>query len=217
MLIFFRVALISIFLSCSIATAGNLDGCGSPERRDGGYGPYDYTDPAHYREKLPVVNNYHFTPRVEHLMGGAKEETPLPGGDLSYVLMAFPNHHRALSAMMRLSIKENRPKPNGSNYSIECWLDRATRWRPEDGMVRMIYGNYLASPRIKRFKEAVPQYQMAERLLKNNTNLSYNMGLLYFNLKEYAKAREYAKKAYAGGFPLSGLKDMLVRAGQWES
>jgi hypothetical protein len=211
-----RIALTSVVLLSPLMSFADIEGCGSPERKDGGYGPYDYTDPSDYRNKLPIVDQFHFTPRVEHLMGGVKEESSSPGGDLSYTLMAFPNHHRALSSMMRLSMKENRPKPYGSNYSIECWLDRAIRWRPKDGMVRMIYGNYLASPRIKRFKEAIPQYEIAEQLLKNNSNLHYNMGLLYFNLKNYAKAREYAKKAYAGGFPLSGLKDMLVKAGKWE-
>ena len=80
----------------------------------------------------------------------------------------------------------------------------------------MIYGNYLSSPKIKRFKEAISQYEMADLLMKNKTNLYYNMGLLYFNLKDYAKARDYARKAYAGGFPLNGLKDLLVKTGKWE-
>ena len=83
-------------------------------------------------------------------------------------------------------------------------------------MVRMIYGNYLASPRVKRYKEAVEQYELAEQKLKNNSNLFYNKGLLYFQMKDYAKAREYAHKAYNGGFPLAGLRQMLVRAGQWK-
>ena len=90
------------------------------------------------------------------------------------------------------------------------------RWRPDDAMVRMIYGNYLSSTRVKRYKDAIPHYELAEKKLKNNPNLFYNMGLVYFQLKEYDKAREYAKKAYAGGFPLSGLQQMLVKAGKWE-
>ena len=83
-------------------------------------------------------------------------------------------------------------------------------------MVRMIYGNYLSSARIKRYKEAIPHYELAEKHLKSNPNLFYNMGLLYFNLKEYDKSRDYAKKAHAGGFHLLGLKQMLVKAGKWE-
>lgn len=216
MLKIYRIALTSALLIHSLSGMADMIGCGTPARTDGGYGPYDYTDPTHYREKLPVVNNYHFSPRVENLIGGQNDNVASAGGDLSYTLMAFPNHHRALAAMVRLSMKENKPKPYGSKYSIECWLDRAIQWRPQDGTVRMVYGNYLASPKIKRYKEAIPHYDLAESLLKNNPNLFYNMGLLYFNLKDYPKARSYAKKAYTGGFPLAGLKDLLVKAGQWE-
>ena len=211
-----RIALVTLALSHPIASFAEYEACGPIERKDGGYGPYDYTNPSDYRNKLPVVNLHHFNARVENLIGGFKEETPRPAGDLSYVLFAFPNHHRALNSIVRLSWKENTPKPVGSKYSIDCWFDRAIRWRPEDGTVRMIYGNYLSNTRVKRYKEAIPHYELAEQRLKNNPNLFYNMGLLYFNLKNYDRARGYARRAYAGGFPLSGLKDMLVKAGKWE-
>ena len=206
-----------LFFFTPLAVLAEYDACGPIERRDGGYGPYDYTDPSDYRNKLPVVNLHHFNARVENLVGGFKEETKSPTGDISYVLHAFPNHHRALNAMVRLSWRENSPRPAGSRYSVDCWFDRAMRWRPDDATVRMIYANYLSSTRVKRFKEAVPHYELAEQKLKNNPNLFYNMGLLYFNLKDYNKSRDYARKAYAGGFPLSGLKDMLVKAGKWQS
>jgi tetratricopeptide (TPR) repeat protein len=205
-----------LFFFVPLAVLAGYEACGMIERIDGGYGPYDYTNPSDVRDKLPVVNLHHFNARVENLIGGFKDESPRPTGDISYVLHAFPNHHRALNAMVRLSWKENTPKPVGSRYNVDCWFDRAIRWRPEDGMVRMIYGNYLSSSRVKRFKEAIPHYELAEQKLKNNPNLFYNMGLLYFNLKDYEKSRDYAHKAYAGGFPLSGLKDMLVKAGKWQ-
>lgn len=217
MLTKFRTVFVAVFLLLPVASFGQTEGCGDPSRRDGGgYGPYDYTNPTHFRDKLPIVNDYHFNARVENLVGGNKEESSHPGGDLNYVLMAFPNHHRALAAMMRLSWKENRLKPIGSHFSVECWLDRAVRWRPEDGVARMLYGNYLANDRIKRYKEAIPHYDLAEQRLKNNSNLFYNIGLLHFHMKDYDKSREYAKKAYARGFPLPGLRQMLVRVGKWE-
>jgi tetratricopeptide (TPR) repeat protein len=178
------------------------------------YGPFDYTNPEHFRKKLPVVEQYHFTYNVENLISG---ESGHLAGDLSYALSAFPNHHRALAAMAKLAIREKTNKPTKSKYTMDCWFDRAVEWRPNDGTVRMIFGNYLSH--IKRYNEALPQYLKAEELLKdgsNNSNLFYNMGLMYFNMKEYGKARDYAKKAYAGGFPLPGLKDMLVKAGKWE-
>jgi hypothetical protein len=200
-------------LFSSVALAQN-EICGELQRH-GGYGPYDYTDPVHFREKLPIVEDFHFSPTVESLASGMNN-LKSAGPDLSYTLMAFPNHHRALYAMIRLSWKENRPKPSGSQYSIDCWLDRAVRWRPEDGVIRMIVGNYLSNAKVKRYKDAIPHYEIAEKRLKNSPNLLYNMGLLYFNLKDYEKSREYAKRAYAGGFALPGLRDMLVRAGKWQ-
>ncbi len=218
-----RVVLISAMLTVSLPALAQILGCGDPLRRDGGYGPFDYTDPVHYREKLPIVDQNHFTPNVENLRGGATEagynNPKAVAGDLRYTLMAFPNHHRALASMIRLSFKENKPKPDGQRFTVECWLDRAIRWRPEDGTVRMLYGNYLSHAKIKRYDEAIAQYKKAEDALTNQKtmgNLYYNMGLLYFNKKDYEKARDFANKAYARGFPLSGLKEMLVRAGKWQ-
>ena len=217
-----RVVLVFAILIVTFPAFGQVPGCDDPLRRDGGYGPFDYTDPAHFRDKLPIVDQNHFTPNVENLRGGATEagfnNPKAVAGDLRYTLMAFPNHHRALASMIRLSFKTNKPKPDGQRFTVECWLDRAIRWRPEDGVVRMLTGNYLSNDKIKRYDEALAQYKKAEELLKNQKtigNLYYNMGLLYFNTKDYVKARDFANKAYDRGFPLSGLKEMLVRVGKW--
>ena len=196
--------------SCITAQAAGFKLCGDIYAKR--YGPFDYTNPADFKKHLPVVEQYHFTSDVENLISGNTADAP--GSDLSYTLNAFPNHHRALAAIAKLAIRQKTNKPRLSRYTVECWFDRAIEWRPRDGMVRMIYGNYLSH--VKRYKEALPQYLEAEELLKNNANLFYNMGLLYFNTKEYDKSLQYAKKAYGGGFPLPGLKNMLVKAGKWE-
>ena len=189
-------------------SAAEYEACGELDRH-GAYGPYDYTDPFHFREKLPIVERHHFTRGVEYLIKG---NTGNVMQDLSYTLMSFPNHHRALASVAKLSIKERRPKPLTSTFTVECWFDRAIRWRAKDGTVRMIFGNYLSQT--KNHKEALAQYEVAEQLLKNNANLYYNMGLLYMDLKNYDKAQEYAKKAYDQGFPLVGLKNQLQKVGK---
>ena len=204
-------ALIFLLGSCMTTHAAGYKPCGDIYAKR--YGPFDYTNPEDFKKRLPVVEQYHFTSDVENLIAG--NTSTWPGGDLSYTLSAFPNHHRALASIARLAVREKTNKPRLSRYTVECWFDRAIEWRPRDGMVRMIYGNYLSH--VKRYKEALPHYLEAEELLKNNTNLFYNMGLLYFNTKEYDKSLQYAKKAYGGGFPLPGLKNMLVKAGKWES
>jgi tetratricopeptide (TPR) repeat protein len=204
---FFSLALL---LGSVSALAGEVD-CGSVERYGGGFGPFDYRDPANKKKNLKVVESFHFTPKVESLITG--ETGDFVGGDLSYVLQAFPNHHRALNALVRLSAKTKSAQPRGSKFSVDCWFDRAIRWRADDGTVRMLFANYLAQN--NRFEDAQAQYQEAEKLLPDSPNVAYNFGLYYFDRKNYDKALEYAKRAYAKGFPLDGLKKKLTGVGKW--
>lgn len=68
-----------------------------------GYGPFDYTSPTD-RKHLGIVEHYHFTSDVEHLRKGASGSIAL---DLDYTLRAFPNHHRALNAMMTFQLQKH--------------------------------------------------------------------------------------------------------------
>ena len=174
-----------------------------------GFLPWDYrTDKA----MLPIVENYHFTYDVERLAGGATG--PLPG-DIAYTLNRFPNHPRALMAMMiYLGQPGHNKRSVYSPHSMECWLDRAIRWRPEDGDVRAIFGAYLAKHH--RYAEAAKQFEMASQLGGKSPNSDYNLGLVYFAMKDYDKALLQAHKAYAGGFSLPGLRKMLEKAGKWQ-
>ena len=45
----------------------------------------------------------------------------------------------------------------------------------------------------------------------------YNLGLLYFNQKNFSKSVEHARLAYDLGYPLPGLKSKLMKKGHWES
>ena len=72
----FRMAVALLLYSLPIASFAQYEACGSIERKDGGYGPYDYTNTSDFRNKLPVVDLHHFNARVENLVGGHKEETP---------------------------------------------------------------------------------------------------------------------------------------------
>lgn len=45
--------------------------------------------------------------------------------------------------------------------------------------------------------------------------IHYNLGLVYFELKEMDLAVEFAKKAYDKQYPLPGLQQKLTRAGRW--
>ena len=179
--------------------------CGSLENH---YGPIDYrTNP----KNLALVVDAHFTPIVEALIRGST--TLRPGGDIDYTLRAIPNNHRALIAMMRLGEKEKTSQPNGSKYTFECWFIRATVFRPDDTVVRMIYANYLY--KIGRIPDANTQLELATSYSKDNGLTYYNVGLHYFDFKNYDKALLNAHKALALGWTHGDLRDQLIRVGKW--
>ena len=197
--------LVAIFgATPALAQSGN-GACGSLKAS---YGPYDYrTD----RDKLPIVEGAHFTAEVEALIRGTTSR--LPGGDIAYTLRAIPNNHRALLAMMRLGEKEKTPQPSGSTYTIECWFERAVLFRPDDGIVRMIYSSYLNSK--GRSPDATRQLEIANNYAKDSAFTHYNIGLHYFDMKNYDKALDQAHKAIELGFPQTVLRDKLQAVGKW--
>ncbi len=174
------------------------------------YGDYRNSD---NKGMLELVERFHFTRDVENLVKG---NTAYIGGDLSYTLYRFPNHHRALMSMAKLALREKSPRASNASYSVQCYFDRAFRFMPDDGVAHMIYGIYLSKLGNPASKAAVTeQFNEAIRLEPDNANINYNLGLIYFQEKDYEHARTYAKKAYELGFPLSGLKDKLTAAGKW--
>ena len=115
--------------------------------------------------------------------------------------------------MMKLSVKEKTQHPLGAKYSVECYFIRALSFRPKDGMARMIYSNYLSNN--GKNAEALKQLEAAEEVAGENGNMQYNLGLAYFEAKNYEKSLTAAHRAYALGFDLPGLKGKLVKAGKW--
>lgn len=187
----------------------NVD-CGS---LDNHYGPWDYTNPIHFRERLPIVENRHFTNQVETLKEGSTAD--LPGGDLDYTLRTFPNHHRALYSMARYSLQYSSHRiPPGANYRGYCYFVRAIRFKPEDPTVRVIFGVYLS--RQKKYSEAIEQTKAAISLEPNSAEAHYNLGLLYEMTDDLEKSVQHARIAYDFGYPLEGLKKKLRRRGAWD-
>lgn len=175
-----------------------------------GYGPYDYTNPAHVKHKLPVVENYHFTPEVRRLRRGKSGSL---FSDLDYVLRAFPNHHKAMYALIRLVTEPPRAGANIGQVTTppECYLQRALRFKPKDGNVHLLYGLYLH--KLGKLEEAEPHYRTAVKLMPRSAEANYDLGVLLVDLKRYADAVPLAKAAYRYGYPLSGLRRRLAAAG----
>jgi len=174
----------------------------------GQYGPYDYRND---RDKLPIVDNSHFTPEIEALI--PRGNNPV-GADIDYTLRAFPNHHRALLATVRLGEKLKSPQPYGLRWTIDCYFDRAIRFRPDDAIVRMIFAKYL-NKRSRR-PEALQQLSQAVRLAADGGFTHYNAGLIYLEMQEYDLAVAEAHKALSLGFERPELRDRLMAAGKWK-
>ena len=181
-----------------------VPGCGSLKNA---YGPYDYRDPTNKAEKLPIVDDNHFTPDVESLKRGI---TGSVIQELNYTLKAFPNHHRALNAVARYGLSGKKQWANTVITSADCYFQRAVAFTPDDATVRGLYGSYLM--RKHNIDAARDQYDEALRLAPNSIEINYNMGLLYLDLGDLERAKHFAEIAYAGGHPLPGLRDKIAAA-----
>lgn len=174
-----------------------------------GYGPFDYLQRQQFSAQLNKVETFHFTSDVELLIsgvGGRRVEN-----DLDYILRAWPNHHRALAAIIQF-----KTSGKGKPYSpIECYLQRAIKFSPKDFTPGMLYGVYLHKLGFRG--KALKQYQRAEEVSPNNPELHYNLGLLLVSMKKYDEAKNHAIKAYKGGYPFPGLKKKLSKLGYWKN
>lgn len=181
--------------------------CG-PLRPPGQYGPLDFrTD----RDKIGVVVNNHFVPEVESLLRGHTSLTP--GGDIDFTLRAIPNHPNALMSMMLLGEKEKSDKPVGSRYTVECWFERAIRFRPDDHVARMIYTSFLTKK--NRRADALRQLDVILVNAKDNPFTYNNVGLLYFDLGDYPQALAQAHKSIELGLDRPALREKLKTIGKW--
>jgi tetratricopeptide (TPR) repeat protein len=199
------IALAALALPAAAQTS-RAGGCG--DLANGNNGPYDYRSVP--RDQVALIENYHFTPEVEALIRG---KSAAIGADIHYVLMVFPNHARALMAMMRLADKQKIPTPHGAGYSVDCYFERALRFRADDNVVRMTYAMFLS--RSARMPEALEQLGVVTAKAGDNALTHFNAGLIYFEMKQYDKALAQAHTAMALGLPRTELREQLKSAGKW--
>jgi hypothetical protein len=204
-----KLALLAIACVASpvlpISRAQSPGECGDPFSN--AYGPFDYRMAT--PEQRNLVETYHFTPAVEALRSGS---TGAIGTDLDYTLRAFPNHPRALMAMVRLGHHEKGVKPKGTNFTVDCYLERAIEFRPDDVNVRQVRGIYLSMK--GNHALAISDFEAVVAEQPANANAHYNLGLAYFETKDYKRARAEAKIASELNFPLNGLTRKLQSVGK---
>ncbi len=115
--------------------------------------------------------------------------------------------------MVRLGQRDRTKKPSGADFTVGCFLERATVFRPDDVNVWLVRG--IAFSMQRQYDRAIADFTTAIKLDPQNGNAHYNLGLAYFETKEFDKALEESKLAKSLGFPLDGLKNKLTAAGKW--
>jgi len=199
-----RTALAVIVVALSASTA-HAEECGPLP--SGGYGPYDYrTD----RDKVALVEKFHFTPSIEALIPSGNGPV---GAELDYVLDKFPNHHRALAAAVRMAERDKTFRLKGSVRVVECYFDRALRFRRDDTVVRSMFAHYLGQ--IGRTDDAIAQLDIGLGFASENALTHRNIGIVFAELKQYDRAVTQARKARDLGYPGTDLIDRLRAVGQW--
>jgi tetratricopeptide (TPR) repeat protein len=181
-------------------------GCGGLANH---YGPFDYR--TERNGKLQIVEHFHFAPEVEALIKG---ESSYIGDDLDYVLMTSPNHHRALLATVRYAERNKTNQAPNMKYTVDCYFDRAIRFQPDDTVVREMYAEYLVKQ--GRTEDARKELQAADHYAADNAISHYNIGLIYFGLKDYDNALAQAQTSMQLGYGRPELKQMLQGVGKWK-
>lgn len=205
-----RSALLGLALAgcTSLAAAQEGHPCGPLENH---YGPYDYR--TERNGLLRIVERSHFTPQIESLGPDGRGERVAAAQNFNYTLRTSPNHHRALVATMRLGERLKTTKIPEMDYSIECFLERGVRFRPDDTVVRALYAEYLG--KLKRQAEGVALLDAGQKFIGDNPFSAYNFGLVYLELGDYERALKQAHRALELGFPRTELADRLKQAGKW--
>jgi tetratricopeptide (TPR) repeat protein len=172
------------------------------------YGPFDYRSANSQQRGL--VENAHFDEGVQTLTKGM---TGPFGGDIGYTLNVFPNHPLALVTMERLVEKDKKNPPTGSKHTIECWYERALRFRPDDHVPRLLYANFLIKK--QRTDEATKHLDYVAATTQDNPFAQFNTGMLYMDMKAYDKALTQAHRVIELGVERPELRDRLTAVGRW--
>jgi|GEM_PF-559074 len=190
-------------------TAG-ANTCGDPFQNH--YGPFDYRTAT--KENLKLVEGAHFTPGVESLTKPATTTFAGMASDVGYTLHVFPNHHRALLTMIKLGERHKTDTPPGAKFTVECYLERAVRYRPNDTVARSVFAQFLGKQ--NRKQEAIQQLNAAISDAGDNAISHYTIGTVFLEMREFEPALAQAHKAKAMGLQWTELEQALKTAGQWK-
>lgn len=194
------------------STRPEMAACGPIPAVDTVEGHIDYR----LRNSSPVVKKgvhdletFHMRPALQLFHEGSLFRSIR--SDIDFTLRHSPNHHIALQTLIQYE------KAGGKDYelpSMDCYLEWATEFTPDDITVWLIGGYYFWNK--KDLDKAEKWYLQAAEIDPESADAHYNLGLLYCERRDYKRALTHAQVAYATGYPLRGLREKLKRAGQWQ-
>ena len=194
-------------LHCPVASAQGVLPCGDVFHN--AFGPFDYRTAS--ADNKWLVEGVHFTSDIENFRKNGKAS--FVANDIDYTLRVFPNHPRALLALSKLSMRLKSMRPPGTQWTVDCYFQRAIRYQPDDSSVRLVYGIHLT--RWGRNDAARQQLDIAEQKPVDDGNFHYNLGLAFLDVGDADRALKHAKRAYALGYQLPGLRHRLEKLGKW--
>lgn len=214
-----RLVIVSIALLCGShafaqvtneaeAAALRENVCGSLQNS---VGPWDYrTRGMTSRLRWDHADNIrnHYDPAIRRMNDGEYSERVI--GDLDFLVRVWPNHVPGLRALIQYN------QAGGKVYryrTVECYLERARRFAPNDPAVALLEGGFYL--RQRELERARKSFDAAREMQPDSMDVHYNLGLFYIEAREFDKAVFHAKEAYSLGYPLPGLKNRLKQLGHW--
>lgn len=189
-----------LLLSALAVNAALCDEAGQP----GGHFDYYDQDPS-ARKLLGLVEQYHLNQGIAAMNKGGLNYAL---GDFDFILNRFPNHPRVLLLVSELALRMKAPA------KADLYFRKAIELYPETAATYAVYGIFLQ--KTGQLGRAIESYKTSLELDSASPGTHYNLGLAYFEKKQFDLANQHAQEAYARGFPLPGLRDKLKRAGAWK-
>jgi predicted Zn-dependent protease len=168
----------------------------------------DYYNPGPRAGTIRIAEQYHLT-KARSRISDQKWDRYSVWQELDFVLRVSPNHPIALDWMVRLCGQWKHPR-----CALDEYFEKAVAINPRVATTYVLKGIYQL--KFDRPKQAVESFRTALEIDPKSTNGHYNLGLAYFDLKEYTLSNAQAQAAYALGAPFSGLREKLQAVGRWD-
>lgn len=173
-------------------------------------GGHDYYNPGSetdVRANMANAHHFHLQPAFDAMKRGNWKSA---WDNFEFILRFAPNSPQALNGISELCVL----KWKSPVCDADPWFDKAVAINPSIATTWVLYGIHLQRKKLPA--QAVEKFKHALELRPDDINGHYNLGLAYFDLKDYDNANKQAQMSYALGAPLPGLRDMLKRAGAWK-